>query len=66
MARQYFFGHIINTSSMYLEKNSGFCVVVLKNFLKKTDINIFATVGEYEAPIVVPVVWWNVNSAKVK
>ena len=53
-------------SSMYLEKNSSFCVVVLKNFLKKTDINIFATVGEYEAPIVVPVVWWKVNSAKLK
>ena len=61
-----FFCHIINMSSLYLEKNNSFCVVVLKNFLKKTDINIFATVGEYEAPIVVPVVWWKVNSAKLK
>ena len=57
---------IINMSSMYLVMSSGCIRCVCRKSLSIVDMKMLAMVGENVAPMVVPLICWNVKSLKLK
>ena len=51
--------HMRKISSIYRLRRFGGVSWVIRKFLKKTDMNIFAAESENAAPIAVPLCCWN-------